>query len=614
VVTPETHWRRALGPAVALLALTAAAFASVPELGIVEYDDPLFVVRNEHVTGGLSWEGLGWAFTSSFAVNWFPLTWLSHMLDYELWGDDVGGFHITNLTLHMANVLLVYGLLLRTTGRRAPAACVAALFAVHPLHVEPVVWISERKGVLSSFFALGMLHAYVGFARAPSRTRQVAVAAWFLCGLASKPMVVTLPFVLLLLDVWPLGRLQPAAFRAGAGSWARRWRESGLRDRVTEKAALWGLMLASIALTLVVQSAAMVPLEHLSLPGRAAAVGLAYARYLELTFWPVGLSPIHLHPGEALPLVAGGVSLLLVVAVTVWAVASLARHPAVAVGWLWFVGMLVPVVGFLQVGNTLIAERYSYLPHVGLFVAVVWPLAARVERAPRWRGAAVAGALGVVLVLAVITHQRVPQWRDTITLFRGVVEADPSNHLAHSILGLGYARDRQDDLAIRHYARAAALRREHHKLLYRIGRRMVRKGDPEAALRAFDLELSVAPGFVPARNERALLWLAAGQQDRARSEFESILEIDPNFSPAHQNLGRILISREAGSEAGRRHLERAVELEPEELGLRLLLAGVLLRAGDPAAAQVELDAARRLAPNSEEVSALMRALPEGAEP
>ena len=593
MVTPKVDWRGGVGPGVALLVLTVGAFSAVPELTMVEYDDPLFVVRNEHVTGGLSWEGLRWALTSSFAVNWFPLTWLSHMLDYELWGDDVRGFHITSLALHMANVLLVYALLWRTTGRRWAAAWVAALFAVHPLHVESVAWISERKGVLSAFFALGMLHAYVGFARSPSRLRQGAVAAWFLCGLASKPMGVTLPFVLLLLDVWPLARLRPVApHKVG---WARAWRESGLRDRVLEKAPLWGLMLAAIALTLVVQSSAMVPLEHLSLPGRIAAVGLAYSRYLELTVWPVGLSPIHAHPDEALPLVAGWASLFVVAAVTVWALSSLVRRPAPAVGWLWFVGMLVPVVGFVQVGNTLIAERYSYLPHIGLFVAVVWPLADFVARAPRWRVAAAAGGLVVVFTFAVLTHQRVPQWRDTITLFGAVVEADPTNHLAHSILGLGYARARQDDQAIEHYGRATALRPEYHSLLYRIGRRMVRKGDPETALRAFDLELTFAPNFAPARNERALLWLAAGQRVRARDEFEAILVVDPNFSPAHENLGKLLITTEAGLSAGVRHLERAVELEPEAVGLRLQLASALLQAGDPDAAQAQLDAARRLA-------------------
>lgn len=611
---PRIDWRWAIALGLGLALLTAIVFAEAPELGSVEYDDPDYVTRNEHVRAGLRWEGLRWAATSSFASNWFPLTWASHMLDYEIHGDDLGGFHTTNLLFHIVNTLLLYGLLLRTTGRTGRAALVAALFAVHPLHVESVAWLSERKGLLSSFFALSMLHAHVGFVRAPSRLRQLGVAAWFACGLASKPMAVTLPFVLLLLDVWPLARCDPAALGAPGTSIATRLRASGLWACLREKTLLWLLMLGGIAITLAVQAQAIVPVENLSLLDRAAGAGLAYQRYLELAIWPLGLTPIHPHPGAALSVSAGMVALLGLLAGTAVALVGLARRSAAAVGWLWFVGMLIPVVGIVQVGSALIAERYTYLPLIGLFVAVVWPVADAVRRAPWLRRVAAGFACLVVAAFAAVSFARVPDWRDTISLFENAVWANPENALAHSILGLGYAREGQDERAIDHYGQAASLNAKHHTLLYRIGRRLARKGDAETALRAFELELAIAPAYAPARNERAILWHAAGRPEEARKEFEAILEIDPNYAIVHGNLGRMLVLSDPGSEAGRRHLERAVSLAPEQVEARVRLARVLLEHGEVDAARAHLEEARRLAPGAADVTRALRGLPRGSTP
>lgn len=584
-----------LGVGLGLVGLTAFVFSDVGSLGWVEYDDPEYVTRNAQVRAGLTWQGLQWALTSLFASNWFPLTWLSHMLDYEVWGEDLGGFHITNLCFHVLNTLLVFGLLLRTTGRLGRAGLVAVLFAVHPLHVESVAWLSERKGLLSSFFALGMLHAHVGFARDPSRWRQLAVALWFAGGLASKPMIITMPFVLLLLDAWPLERLEVSSLWKGEGRLAERLRASGLRDRLVEKGPLWGLLVFGVAVTLAAQSGAIVSIEQLPLSGRLASAGLAYLSYLELAIWPSVLSPIHPHPGAAVPILAGGLALLGVVGLSVLALTGLGRHRAVAVGWLWFVGMLVPVVGFVQVGSALIAERYTYLPLVGLFIAVVWPIADLVAPT-RWPRRLVAGgAVVVVSVAAGVAHQRVLDWRDTVSLFSRAVETDPSSALAHAILGLGYARARQEERAIEHYRQAATLRPQNHLLLYRQGRRLVRKGKLETAERVFAIELSIAPRFAPARNERALLWLAQGRQDEARSEFESILEDDAKYLPAKYNLGRMLVLQDPLSAAGRRHLQETLALGPDRVDVRQTLGQALLAAGEPGAARVHLEAAERLA-------------------
>jgi tetratricopeptide (TPR) repeat protein len=571
-------------------------YSGAGELGTVEYDDPDYVTRNEHVQAGLTTEGLRWAFTSAYAANWFPLTWASHMLDYELYGDDLGAFHTTSVALHIANTLLLFGLLLRTTGLALRAAIVAALFALHPLHVESVVWLSERKGLVSSFFAFAAMHAYVGYARSPSPARMLGVAVCFACGLASKPMVVTLPFVLLLLDVWPLGRLRAA----------------GLGRLALEKWPLFGLTAISIAITLRVQDVAVVGLDSLPVAQRAATAGLAYWQYLWLTIWPVGLTPIHLHPGAGISLSLGAAGLLGVLGLTAGALGGLRSRPALAIGWLWFAGMLVPVIGIVQVGFAIVAERYTYLPLVGLFIAVVWGFGELLERRVVWQRQlrVLAGAV-VLLALAgcaVASYARVPDWRDTVSLFGRAVELDPANHRAHYILGLGYARARDDDLAIEHYGRAAALHPANHAALYRIARRLQRKGDLERARRALELELEIAPRYAPARNQLALVWLARGDYGKARAELEQLLEIDPNYSIGHENLGHLELRERADVGAARERFERAIELAPERLSARLALAPLLLAAGEREAAIRQLETARALDPSNEAVLQALRKL------
>ena len=548
----------AVALALALTLATAFVFSGVTELGWVDYDDPALVTNNEHVAQGLTRDSIHWAFTTTIVANWFPITWLSHMLDWELFGDDVGAFHVTSVLLHLANTLLLFAFLVRATGRLGAAAVVAGLFALHPAHVETVVWLSERKGVLSALFFLAALHAYVGHARRPSSWRMAGVAAWFALGLASKPMLVTLPFLLLLLDVWPFERIdREVLLRVGRGGGSRAWlRDSGVGPLVLEKWPLFLLALGSVFLTLAVQDEAVVSVEMLPLSGRFATVGTAYWTYLGMLVWPADLSPIHLHPGRGISLIAGGIGCLGLLIATSGALAALRRCPAISVGWLWFLGMLLPVSGLVQLGNAIVAERYTYLAFIGLFVAVVWPAAEAMGPGRRARGLAAALAVVVLVGCAAVSRARVDVWRDTVSLFRSAVEADPSNYLAHGILGLGYARARDEDAAIASYARAAKLDPGSHTLLYRIGRRLARKGDGERARRAFTLELEVAPGFAPAHNELAILLLAQGRLVEARAELERVLEINPNYTPAQENLAIIDRIEQVAAAPPRQRVER----------------------------------------------------------
>jgi len=522
------------------------------------------------------------------------------MLDYELFGDSLGRFHQTSVALHALNTVLVFGLLLRTTGRLLRSGLVAALFALHPLHVESVVWLTERKGLLSSCFALSALHAYVGYARRPSGVRMAGVAACFALGLASKPMVVTLPFVALLLDVWPLRRIDLERAAQAAGP-LQSLRASGVARLAGEKWPLFALAAGSVAITLSVQQVAILGLETLPPVARAASVGTAYWKYLALTLWPVGLTPIHLHPGPALALGQGLAGLLGIGLVSLALLARLRSRPEWVVGWFWFVGMLVPVTGAVQVGAAIVAERYTYLPLIGLFVAGVWAAADAVAGHRRRQQGAGALALAVVVACGAASQRRVPDWSDTVTLFQRAIEVDPDNALAHTVLGLGYARARDDDRAIEHYHRAAQLRPNHHALLQRIGLRLARKGDFERARRAFELELEIAPDYSPARNELALLWLREGDREHALEEFDKLLRLDPNYPVAHENIGYLLLLGERGVGAGgesvvraREHLERAVELAPRRASARRLLAESLRRAGDIEAAEFQIEQARAL--------------------
>ncbi|MEZ4218082.1 MAG: tetratricopeptide repeat protein [Myxococcota bacterium] len=608
-MTASPRARAALA-ALALAVATAAVYAPALRLGTVEYDDPDYVTRNPHVQAGLTWEGLRWAATSTFAANWFPLTWASHMLDHELWGDDLAGHHATSVALHVVNTLLLFALLARATGRVARAAVVAALFALHPLHVESVAWLSERKDVLSAAFGLAAANAHVAYARRPGAARLALVAALFACSLAAKPMLVTLPALLVLLDAWPLGRVDAAALADRARAPLERLRASGALRVVVEKLPLLALAAASSAVTMIVQRQAVVPLELFPLDKRLASVPLAYATYLGQTLWPVDLVPSHLHPGRAVSVAFGAAVGLGLVGATAVLARSARSAPHRIVGWLWFLGTLVPVIGFVQVGNQFVADRYTYVPIVGLFLAATWEAAERLGGTPRGRAAAAALAGVALVACSAVTRAQIPYWNDTVTLFARNVAVDPSNHIAHSILGLGYARLREEELAIHHYERAAQLRPYHHLLLFRISKRLVDQGDVDLAIDALERELRIAPDFAPARRRLTVL------RDR-RDDLERLLSdvgsaggegVETPGILAHLGFMRLaLVDRDGAA----RSFEAALAADPDHVLALRGLAVVRLQEGDRAGALALAERAAAIAPGSPEVERLLAALRAG---
>jgi hypothetical protein len=371
--SPAFSWQ-AFAAAAALVVLTVVAYSGVRHLQFVPLDDQGYVYENPHVTAGLTAAGLRWALTTGDQANWHPLTWLSHMLDVQLFGVNAGYHHLTSLAIHTLNTLLLFFLLARTTAALGRSACVAAMFAVHPLHVESVAWIAERKDVLSTFFWLLTMGAYVWYARAPGRWRYAAVVAGLVLGLMSKPMLVTLPFVLLLLDVWPVGRFSLAGGQPGSRhADARAARARTALALVREKIPLFILAACSIVITLLVQArgGAVRSIEILPIGVRVDNALTSYVMYLAKAVWPSGLAVFYpyntsIHFGQW----CGALAIL---AAITWLVIRARRsRPYLLVGWLWYLGTLVPVIGLVQVGTQSMADRYTYVPLIGVFVMGVW--------------------------------------------------------------------------------------------------------------------------------------------------------------------------------------------------------------------------------------------------
>jgi hypothetical protein len=429
--------RRPLLLAAALAILTLAAFLPSLGNGFINLDDGIYVTGNPMVKQGLTREGFAWAWTGNVANNWHPLTVLSHMLDCTLFGLNAAGHHGTSLLLHVANVLLLFEVLRRMTGALGRSAAVAGLFAVHPLHVESVAWVAERKDVLSALFWILAMGAWARYARQPSIGRYLLVALMMVLGLMAKPMVVTLPFALLLLDVWPLRRV-----RIG---WL-----------IMEKLPLLALSAVASLVTLRYQTTSLVPLEVLPWRLRLANAAISYVVYLGKTILPRKLAVFYPIPIEIPAWKAMGAAVL-ILALTALAIWKARKAPWFLVGWLWFLGTLVPVIGLIQVGRQAMADRYTYIPSIGLFLAICWGLPA-LSANRRWRTALAGATVLVLLVLAAATWVQVRHWRNSATLFQHALAVTRGNYVAHVALAKALAAKRDWTGAAEHYREALALR------------------------------------------------------------------------------------------------------------------------------------------------------------
>jgi len=607
-----------------LAAVVLAVFWPAVGNEFVNYDDDRYIVDNPSIQRGFDAVSLRWAWTTNHMANWHPLTWMSHMLDWRLYGADPAGHHATSVVLHAVNTALVFVVLEAMTGAAWRSALVAALFGLHPVHVESVAWVAERKDVLSTCLWLLTTLAYVAWTRRPTRGRYALVALGLALGLTAKPMLVTLPATLVLLDYWPLGRL-----RSVGDLWAR----------VREKLPLVLIVVASCVATVLAQRSggAVGSLDVYPLAVRFGNAVIAYATYLWMTIWPFALSILYPHPKS----VSGwrlATSLLVLALLTALALRERTRRPYLLVGWLWYVGTLVPVIGLVQVGDAAFADRYTYVPLLGIFVAVVWSLPAFPRLVP-------AVAALTLALLAVRTHAQIGSWRDSVTVFTQSLAVEERNPVAHNNLAFALDDRGETAAAIEHLDRALVLRPDYLTARVRLGNIFLTQERLDEARAQFAAAVAIDPTSVAALTnlgrvltdqdhaaeaiplqERALaidptsttaelnLGMALAAQGRtaeALAHFDRVLAADPDNAHAHNNRGNMLLA-EGRTEEGLRAIERALELRPTfgKAHANRAVALLLLERFDEAWAEIHLARANGHEPPAKLIDLLSARMPD----
>jgi cytochrome c-type biogenesis protein CcmH/NrfG len=532
--------------------LTWAVFGQTVRYDFVNYDDPRYVYQNTRITGGISLANVGWAFTHIHSENWHPLTTITHMLDCQLYGLKAGWHHLTNVLLHCLAVILLFMALERMTGALWRSAFVAAVFAVHPLHVESVAWIAERKDVLSALFFMLTLLAYLHYTRAPSIGRYLKVALVVALGLMSKPMLVTLPFVLLLLDYWPLGRI-------GA---QRSHRGRQMLQLVLEKIPLIALSAVSSIVTFLAQRGAIGWTEQLPVSARISNSLVAYVVYIRQMFWPAGLAVFYPHPENRLPVWEISLALIVLIGITGAAFVLRKRAPYFIIGWLWYLGMLVPVIGLVQVGWQGHADRYTYLPQIGLYIAVTW---AATDLTRSWRFQRIALGAAVLVIVAALTwwaRVQTSYWRNSETLFTHALVVTTNNDVALNNLGILYLEKGQLDDAISRLQAAIDLRPENGPAHNNLAKALLQKGDITKAMVHYRKFLEIEPENVEARNILGTALIQQGRVAEAIDQWQNALAIQPDNGNAASNLAWVFATC---PEESMRHGARAVELGEKAL-------------------------------------------------
>ena len=583
---PESP-RRGLILAISLVlaVATVLAYASVRHHAFLLFDDSAYVTENGMVQSGLTAAGARWAFTTPYAGNWHPLTWISHMADVQLFGLEPGWHHVTNLFLHVLTTLLVFRLFLRMTGAIGASAFVAALFALHPLHVESVAWVAERKDVLSTLWWVLAVSAYVTFVRQPTALRYGAIVLCFLLALMSKPMVITLPFLLLLLDVWPLARWNVTNDRPDAKS---------TKALIIEKLPLFALALAMAVVTFFVQrqAGAVRSLDTLPVSLRIAKIPVAYVWYLVGTVWPVDLAALYPYP-TAIPLWQSLGATLLLIAITVAAVRIVRSRPYVLVGWLWFIGTLVPVIGIVQAGAQPYADRFMYVPAIGLFAIVAF--AAKDAIAARPALLRPVGALGIAVlaVFAVMSYRQLTYWKDSVTLWERAVAVTRNNYIAYTNLGFSLAEAGHRSDALGAYQEAIRLKPTYSNAHNYLGVLHAEMGNPDKSASELEEAIRLRPGFAEAHNNLGLARAEQNRLDDAVKSFKEALRLDPKFAPARNNLALAYI-RQHRLELAIPELEQALREQPGSAESEMNLATALSDAGRHNDALAHFDSAARL--------------------
>jgi tetratricopeptide (TPR) repeat protein len=583
--------------------------------GFVNFDDDGYFSANYHVRAGLTWSGVSWAFRTGYASNWHPLTWLSFMLDAQLFGTGPVGPHLTNVILHAINAMLLFLLLKRLTGTLWPSAWVAALFAIHPLHVESVAWVSERKDVLSGLFFMLTLLMYARYAqkrpRVESRESRAQAGPdldtrpwtfnyglallFFALGLMSKPMLVTLPFVLLLLDYWPLGRVT-----------SDKWRVTRIQIPVPELSTVsrlvWEklpfvlLSTASCVATIIAQRETIKSMNVLPFTLRLNNALISIVTYIMQMVWPANLAAFYPYQLDAPAWqIAGAGVLLLVITVLVFRTAQ--RFPFFLVGWLWYLGMLVPVIGLVQVGGQSHADRYTYLPQIGLFLVTVW-LIRNWTTVWRWRRPALGmAAFSVVAVLMVCSRKQTAYWQNDESLWTHALACTSGNYTAHNNLGYVLVAQGRPEEAIKHYEEALAINPNYAEVINNLGTALLDQGRLDEAAQYYHRAIEIYPGFAEAYNNLGILLTKQGRTAEAIEQYRKAIELNPNRTEFYNNLGNLL-ARQNQTDEAIKQFQKALEIAPDNAKVRVNLANILTAQGRGDEAMEQYQQALKQMPDS----------------
>ncbi len=587
-----------------LAAGTLAIFWPVTHYPFINLDDPEYITQNAQLLTGFSWGNLAWAFQTGYAANWHPLTWISHLVDVQIFSLNAGGHHLSSLILHALNTVLLFLLVRSMTGAFWRSALVAALFGLHPLHVESVAWAAERKDVLSALFFLLTLLAYVRYSRTTAASQGRRRLIWygltlllFALGLMSKPMLVTVPCLLLLLDYWPLGRIA-----------IQHWSElkiskPQLYALLAEKVPFLLLAAASSVVTFVVQDKgqAVGSVESLAFGPRLANAFLSYLKYLAKTVWPADLAIFYPHPFLryniedplfTLPAIAAA---LVLAALSAAVLLRARQQPWLSTGWFWFLGMLVPVIGLVQVGSQGLADRYTYLPLIGLFICFVWAFA-ELAAVRTWTKPLMAGA-GVLAILACagLTSRQVRFWRDDVALFSHAIAATTNNAQAHFNLASALGREGKYDLAINHLRTALELIPSHPGAHYNLGMAFMAQGKLEEAAADYEAAVRLQPGYYAAHNNLGLVLMNLGRFDAALVDFQACAQLEPGSPMPLCNMGLAYLAEGNTAEAAER-FEQALRMQPALVEAMAGLGRALAIQGKWDEAQLRFREALRLAP------------------
>jgi tetratricopeptide (TPR) repeat protein len=539
-IGPESRKLRFVLICVGLVLATAIAFEPIRANDFVEYDDYQYLVKNRHVQKGVTVDSAIWAFTTFHASNWHPVTWLSHMIDCGLFGLEPLWHHFVNVLLHVCNSLLLFVILRRMTGAAWPSAIVAALFAVHPVHVESVAWAAQRKDVLSAFFWMLTILAYIDYVEKPCARRHVMVFILFCLGLMTKPMVVTLPIILLLLDFWPLRRLNLGEAGVGDKHFNVSCKQSVIR-LLLEKIPLFAVAFASMVITyLIQQDKAMATEDFFGFGMRLCNALYSYAAYIGKMFWPAGLAVLYPLRMEGLkwyrPLL-GLVVLVVTSAVVIW---QRQRRPFLFLGWWWYVITLLPVIGLVQVGVQAMADRYTYLPSIGLFLMVVWSLA---QISEKLKIPVLVKALITAIVLTSLvsaTRVQVGYWRDNFTLFGRAIDVTENNYIMHNNFGLALANRKRYDEAIEHFEKVLQINPGYIRANANIGFVLRRQEKVDEAIELYKELLKIKPDWPEVHNDLGRAYAYKGMGDEAIECYREALRLRGDFAEAVNNWGMVL--------------------------------------------------------------------------